>query len=108
MSEEDQYFDDAPVAEAPRQPWQAPLLLLAAALVVALAVETVQLVDEHARLAELRTTQEPQVQQATKFREQLQSLAGGTARLADGGDAAAKQVVETLRQQGITIKAGDK
>jgi hypothetical protein len=95
-------------AAAARQPWELPFAILAAALFVALAAASVQLVDERTRLADLRAAQAPQVQQAVKFRDQLQSLGAETARLADGGDAAAKQVVETMRQQGVTLKAGDK
>jgi hypothetical protein len=83
-----------------------PLFLVAAALCVALAAETVQLVDERGRLADLRVAQAQQMQQAVKFREQLQALGSETARLADDGDAAAKHVVDTLQQQGITLKAG--
>lgn len=112
MSDGDPYSDEFAAPEAPadmlREPWRLPLLLLAAAMVVALAVETVQLLDEHYRLSRLEAAQAQQVQQATKFREQLQSLAAETARLADGGDAAAEQVVETMRQQGVTLKASDK
>jgi hypothetical protein len=95
-------------ADSEWQPWEAPLAILAVALTVALAAATVQLVDERARLTELREAQAPQVQQAAKFRDQLQSLGAETARLANGGDAAAKQVVETMRQQGVTLKAGEK
>jgi hypothetical protein len=56
----------------------------------------------------LREAQAPQVQQAQKFREQLQALGSETAKLAEAGDAAAKKVVEAMHQQGITLKAGEK
>jgi len=95
------------VSNGGRQPWQIPLFLVTAALCVALAAETVQLVDERSRLADLRAAQVQPMQQAVKFREQLQALGSETARLADDGDAAAKQVVEALRQLGITLKAGE-
>lgn len=88
--------------------WMLPLTLLAAALVVALAAVTVELLDERHRLAALGETQAPQLQQAAKLRDQLQSLGAETARLADSGNAAAKQVVEIMRQQGVTLKAGEK
>jgi hypothetical protein len=90
-----------------RQSWELPLAILSAALVVALGVETMQLVERW-RLAELRAAQAPQVQQAAKFRDQLQALGGETARLADGGDTAAQKIVDTMRQQGVTLKVGDK
>jgi hypothetical protein len=38
-----------------------------------------------------------------KLRQQLQALAGQTAELANGGDAAAKDVVEEMRKQGFTL-----
>jgi TolA-binding protein len=102
MSYDDRRGDGA------RQSWELPLALVAAALVVGLAAATVQLLDERHRLAELRDVQTPQVQQSGKLRDQLQSLGAETARLADGGNAAAKQVVDIMRQQGVTLKVGDK
>ena len=84
------------------------LAILAAALFVALVAATVQLADERARLVDLREAQAAQVQQAQKFREQLQALGSETAKLAEAGDAAAKKVVEAMHQQGITLKAGEK
>lgn len=83
-----------------------PLFLLATVLFMALAAETLQLVDEQSWLSDLRAVQAQQIQQVVKFRQQLQLLAGGTARLADGGDAAAKRVVEAMHQQGGIPKAG--
>ena len=85
-----------------------PIALIAGALFIELVAVTIQLVDEHARLRGLRETQAAQVREAVKFREQLQSLGVETARLADGGDAAAKKIVETMKQQGVTLTAGDK
>jgi hypothetical protein len=106
MSDEPRYFDTG--LDTGRQPWELPLAVLAAALAVALAAASVQLYDERARLHTLREAQTAQVQQAVKFREQLQSLGAETARLADGGDAAAKKVVEAMKQQGVTLKVGEK
>jgi hypothetical protein len=85
-----------------------PLAILAAAVCVGLAVETVQLLDERERLVALREVQGPQVQQAVRFREQLEALGSETARLADDGDAAAKKIVEAMRQQGVTLKGTGK
>jgi hypothetical protein len=102
MSYDERYPDPG------RQLWELPLAILAAALAVALAAATVLLLDDRHRLAELRETQAPQIQQAAKLRDQLQSLGAETARLAESGNAAAKQVVDAMRQQGVTLKAGDK
>jgi hypothetical protein len=99
---------DAPPAYQPAyQPWGLPIGLAIGALVVALVAATVQLLGEHARLADLWKAQAAQMQQAVKFREQLQSLGAETARLADNGDAAAKKIVEAMKQQGVTLTAGE-
>lgn len=88
--------------------WALPIALVAAALFIELVTATVQLVDEHSRLSSLVEAQAAQVQQAVKFRAQLQSLGAETARFAEGGDAAAKQIVEAMKQQGVTLKVSDK
>lgn len=85
-----------------------PVALVAGALFIALVAATIQLVGERSRLTGLSAAQTVQVQEAVKFREQLQSLGAETARLADGGDAAAKKIVETMKQQGVALTAGDK
>jgi hypothetical protein len=107
MSDDDLYSHSEP-PEIAREPRDLPLVILAAALFVALAVETVQLADERGRLVELREAQAPQMQEAVKFREQLEALGSETARLADGGDVSAKKIVDAMRQQGVTLKGADK
>jgi hypothetical protein len=108
MSDDEYKYPNPEVAAPNRQPWELPLTIVAVAFFVTLVAETFQLVDERWRLADLQATQAPQVQQSMKFREQLQSLASETARLADGGDAAAKKIVEVMRQQGVTLKVDEK
>lgn len=88
--------------------WALPIALVAGALFIELAAAAVQLIDERGRLIGLRQSQAVQVQQAVKFREQLQTLGAETARLADAGDAAAKKIVETMKQQGVTLTTGEK
>jgi len=44
-----------------------------------------------------------QVEQAQKVRQTLDRLASETQRLADGGNANARLVVEELRKRGVTI-----
>lgn len=75
---------------------------------IQLVTAAVQFVDEHSRLSSLVDTQAAQVQQAVKFREQLRSLDAETAQLAEGDDAAAKQIVDEMKQQEVTLKASDK
>jgi hypothetical protein len=80
-----------------------PVLLTALALFLLVALQTVQLVGGHSELSAFRTSQQANVDAANKLRQQLQVLAGQTAELANGGDAAAKDVVEEMRKQGFTL-----
>jgi hypothetical protein len=80
-----------------------PVLLTALALIVLVALQTVQLVRDHSALSAFRTSQQANVDAGEKLRQQLQVLAGQTAELANGGDAAARDVVEEMRKQGFTL-----
>jgi hypothetical protein len=97
-----------PPRGARREPWQLPLLLVAAAAFLALTVTTLQLVDERHQLVQLREVQAPQLQEAKQFRERLRAMGSETARLADGGDATAKKIVDAMKQQGVTLEAPGK
>jgi hypothetical protein len=83
---------------------QIPLALLALGFVLLVSFQTVQLIRERGNLFEIQLAQEPTVQEGTKLRQQLDSIANRTAALADGGHAGAKAVIEEMRRQGITIK----
>ncbi|HTQ35308.1 MAG TPA: hypothetical protein VMI30_14165 [Stellaceae bacterium] len=104
---EDQ-FDLQATPEAPPRspPWALPIALAVAAVFATLIAAMLQLVDQRVRLHNLWQAQAAQMQQAIKFREQLQSLSAETARLADNGDAAAKKIVETMKQRGVTLTIG--
>jgi hypothetical protein len=97
-----------PLGSAHNEPWQLPLVLVAAAVLLALIVTTLQLVDERSQLVQLREAQAPQLQEANQFRERLQAMGSETARLADGGDATAKKIVDALKQQGVELQAPGK
>jgi len=43
------------------------------------------------------------VQEAVKLRQQLETLAGQTVKLAADGDEGAKTVVDQMKQQGVTL-----
>lgn len=86
-------------------PFHIPLTIMASALFLMVGFETVQLLRERGNLVELRGSQEPTVQRALKLRQQLESLAGRTAQLADEGDAGARAIVDELHRQGVTLKA---
>jgi hypothetical protein len=82
-----------------------PLGLLVLGFVLMVGFQTVQLIRERGNLFEIQFAQEPTVQEGTKLRQQLDSLAKNTAALADAGNPGAKAVIEEMRRQGITIKA---
>ena len=90
--------------ESPRSPF-LPLVLLAAAWLAWTAFQTVQLVVESSSLDAAHGQQESLVQNATKLRQSLDSIAAQTQRLADLGNPNAKSLVEELRKRGVTINA---
>jgi hypothetical protein len=83
---------------------QIPLALVVLGFVFMVGFQTVQLVRERGNLFEVQLAQEPTVQEGTKLRQQLDSLATRTAQLAESGNAGAKAVIDEMRRQGITIK----
>ena len=92
--------------ESTRSPLTIPLLLTVVALFLMLAFQAWQLIRTREALAQVREAQEPSLVETLKFRDRINALAADTQRLADGGDAAAKEVVEALRQQGVNYKSG--
>ena len=80
-----------------------PLLLLTLASVGWFGFQAVQLVKERSLLKQVQASQETQVQQSTKVRSALDALAADTARLAEGGNANARLLVDELRKRNITI-----
>jgi hypothetical protein len=99
---------DASSSRSPETGWQShgiflPLCLFAVALVGWFGFQTVQLVNERSLLKQTHASQEAQVQQSAKLRTALDALAADTARLAEGGNANAKILVDELRKRNITI-----
>ncbi|MGB8275029.1 MAG: hypothetical protein WCF16_07130 [Alphaproteobacteria bacterium] len=94
---------DPSPSEPSRQ--QTTLALVTLALFLMVAFQTAQLFRERYNLAALREAQDPTVQEGMKLRQQFESLAAGTAQLADEGDAGAQAIVEAMRRQGINLKA---
>ncbi len=83
-----------------------PLALVTLAFFVMVTFQAVQLVRERGHIADLKLAQEPTVQEGVKLRQQLESLGGRTAQLAEAGNANAKALVDEFRRQGITLKPG--
>ena len=80
-----------------------PVVLGVVSLFVLMAFETGEAIHDRGALAELRRSQEPTVQEAVKLRQQLEALAGQTAKLAADGDEGAKAVADQMRGQGVTL-----
>jgi hypothetical protein len=80
-----------------------PVILAVVSLFVLMAFETGQAIHDRGALADLRRSQEPTVQEATKLRQQLETLAGRTAQLAAEGNEGAKTVVDQMKRQGVTL-----
>ena len=81
-----------------------PVALLAVAFLAAIGVQTLELVRDRSNLSSVYAGQEAAVQQTLKLRDSVDAFAGDTAKLAQAGDPQAKQVVDTLRNQNISIR----
>lgn len=83
---------------------ELPVALIVAAFFLITAFQTERLVQEHSSLATLRSQQETALLQAERIRDRFQTLASGTAKLAEAGNADAKAVLNQLQAQGITVR----
>jgi hypothetical protein len=84
-----------------------PLAIFFAAALVWSVFQFYQLRLEHGTLTTLRANQDTLFGQSQKVRSTLDALATQTKRLADGGNANAKLVIDELRKRGITINTRD-
>jgi len=80
-----------------------PIILVVVSLFAFMTFETGEAIHDRGALADLRRSQEATVLEAVKFRQQLETLAGGTAKLAAEGDEGAKAVVDQMKRQGVTL-----
>jgi hypothetical protein len=83
--------------------WWLPVVLVVLSFFVLMAFETGYAIHDRQALADQKRAQESVVVEATRLRQQLETLAGKTAQLAAEGDEGAKTVVEEMRRQGITL-----
>jgi hypothetical protein len=80
-----------------------PLLMISLAVLAWAVFQSVMLVRDYNSFLKVRASQEPQMQAATKLRQTLQGIARDTAKLAEGGNAGAKLIVDQLRKRGVNI-----
>jgi hypothetical protein len=78
--------------------------VLAFAFFLAVLFQSVQLLRERGGMVQIYNTQEQALPDVLKLRDQVNSLAGDVAQLAQTGDAAAKQVVDDMSRQGIALR----
>ena len=84
---------------------QRALTTLAIAFFFTIAFQTYELIREHSNLEAAQAGQQVPLEQAVQMRQETEGLAGDVADLADKGNANAKQVVEGMHSQGITLRA---
>ena len=84
----------------------APVLLAVLTLLGSMGWQTWLLYSDRQALHSAHTQQQPAVVNAAKLRGSLDTLAADTQRLADGGNASARLLVEELKKRGVTINAG--
>lgn len=94
----------APVVAAPAAPSLfVPMLLASLAVLGWFGFQATQLVKERDALQGAYASQQQTVDNSAKLRASLDAIAADTQRLADGGNANAKLLVDELRKRGITI-----
>ena len=93
----------APRAAAKRSTVFVPLLLVVIALVVMTGFQTIQLNRERDVLKQRLTLQEEPLKESQNVRDQLQSVATNTAKLAQQGNANAQRIIDQLQKAGITV-----
>ncbi|MSP39422.1 MAG: hypothetical protein EXR70_13110 [Deltaproteobacteria bacterium] len=65
--------------------------------------QTVQLVRDRVHLNDLKASQEAALQEATKFKSQIDGITADTAKLAAAGNPAAQRIVLELRKRGFKV-----
>jgi predicted carbohydrate-binding protein with CBM5 and CBM33 domain len=81
-------------------------ILTAAALSIVLLSNLLDMRRAHGELEKALAQQKTTLEGAKKTETQLDALASGTQALASGGNANAQRIVATLKQNGVSIKAG--
>jgi hypothetical protein len=78
------------------------------AVLLMVGFQTFMLIRTGENLRTVRAAQEQPLQDGTKIRQRLETLASRTATLAQEGDANAQAIVETMRRQGVNMTPGAK
>jgi hypothetical protein len=81
------------------------ILCTAAAVVVVLGSNLIDIGRFHDSLSKMRTQQQINIEAVGKAENQLDALAKGTKALADAGNPNARAILEVLRQNGVQVNA---
>ncbi|MGH7102872.1 MAG: hypothetical protein ACREFJ_10800 [Acetobacteraceae bacterium] len=100
--------DSPDVAERRAPDLLAPLTIGLLALILFLGLQISGLLQTRANLGQIHARQDTEIASATRVRQQLQTLANGTAALAGQGNAHAKAIIAALAHDGVTIHPGTK
>jgi len=80
-----------------------PVLLCALTLFFLVAFQTKSILTDRGMLSTVREGQQQALEQGQRVQAQLDALAIGTQRLAEGGNRNAKAIVDRLKEMNITI-----
>jgi cell division protein FtsB len=78
-------------------------LVIVAVLVLASFLLFQSVADRRVLLATIANQDQP-LQQAQQIKAQLSALTAATAKLAADGDAGAKQIIDSMKRQGIRVE----
>ena len=78
-----------------------PVLVLALAFFILAAFQTYELISARSFLATVRANQEQPLAELAKVQSVVQSMAGDTIKLAEAGNATAKEILDGFAKQGI-------
>jgi hypothetical protein len=81
------------------------LTTLAIAFFLSVAFQSYMLARDYTNLQNAQAGQQAPFEQALQMRQETEALAGDIAALADKGDTNAKQIVDSMRQQGIAMRS---
>lgn len=96
-------MSDLPMPRDHRPPIEFGMMLLALGFFLAVVFQTVQLVRERINFSAILLSQQVPLENALVLHQRINSLANDTAQLAESGNKAAKQVVNDLARQHITL-----
>jgi hypothetical protein len=85
---------------------ELPVALIAFALFLGVAFQTVELVRESQNLVAISHNQDSPLGEAARLKQATESLAGDVAQLAQQGDVSAQQVVNEMAKQNVRLEPG--